>query len=65
MARKGYLTASFTLPDGKRKYVYARTQEELDEKVFQLKMQLYLTFQMIRSNTQYQQNLVEKQLLIH
>lgn len=42
MARKGYLTASFTLPDGKRKYVYAKTQEELDEKVFQLKMQLHM-----------------------
>lgn len=42
MARKGYLTATFTLPDGKRKYVYAKTQEELDEKVFQLKMQLHM-----------------------
>jgi integrase len=40
MARKGYKTASFTLPDGTRKYVYAKTQEELDEKVFQLKLQL-------------------------
>ena len=42
MARKGYLTASFTLPDGKRKYVYAKTQEELDKKVFDLKMQLHM-----------------------
>lgn len=40
MARKGYKTATFTLPDGTRKYVYAKTQEELDEKVFQLKLQL-------------------------
>ena len=42
MARKGYLTASFTLPDGKRKYVYAKTQEELDKKVFDLKLQLHM-----------------------
>ena len=42
MARKGYLTTSFTLPDGKRKYVYAKTQEELDKKVFDLKLQLHM-----------------------
>lgn len=40
MARKGYLTKTFTLPNGKRKYVTAKTQEELDEKVFHLKLQL-------------------------
>lgn len=40
MARKGYKTASFTLPDGTRKYVYAKTQEELDDKVFNLKLQM-------------------------
>lgn len=40
MARKGYLTKTFTLPNGKRKYVTAKTQEELDEKVFNLKLQL-------------------------
>lgn len=40
MARKGYKTATFTLPDGTRKYVYAKTQEELDEKVFNLKLQM-------------------------
>lgn len=40
MARKGYKTATFTLPDGKRKYIYAKTQEELDQKVFNLKLQL-------------------------
>ena len=40
MARKGYKTASFTLPDGTRKYVYAKTQEELDQKVFDLKLQM-------------------------
>lgn len=42
MARKGYLTKTFTLPNGKRKYVTAKTQEELDEKVFNLKLQLRL-----------------------
>ena len=42
MARKGYKTASFTLPDGTRKYVYAKTQEELDEKVFNLKLQMHM-----------------------
>lgn len=40
MARKGYKTTSFTLPDGSRKYVYAKTQEELDQKVFDLKLQM-------------------------
>lgn len=40
MARKGYKTATFTLPDGTRKYVYAKTKEELEEKVFQLKLQM-------------------------
>lgn len=40
MARKGYKTATFTLPDGSRKYVYAKTQEALDQKIFDLKLQL-------------------------
>lgn len=40
MARKGYKATTFTLPDGTRKYVYAKTQEELDEKVFHLKLQV-------------------------
>lgn len=40
MARKGYKTATFKLPDGTRKYVYAKTQEELDQKVFDLKLQM-------------------------
>lgn len=42
MARKGYLTATFTLPDGKRKYVYAKTQQELDDKVFRLKLEMHM-----------------------
>lgn len=40
MARKGYKQASFTMPDGTRKYVYAKTQEELEKKVFDLKLQM-------------------------
>ena len=40
MARTNYKTVTFTLPNGKRKYVSARTQEELDEKVFNLKLQM-------------------------
>lgn len=40
MARKHYKPATFTLPNGKRKYVTATTQEELDEKVFNLKLQM-------------------------
>ena len=40
MARKGYKTATFNLPDGTRKYVYAKTKEELEEKLFQLKLQM-------------------------
>ena len=40
MARNNYKTATFTLPNGKRKYVTAKTQEELEEKVFTLKLQM-------------------------
>lgn len=40
MARKGLLTKTFTLPDGKRKYVTAKTKEELEEKVFRLKLEM-------------------------
>ena len=40
MARKNYKTATFTLPNGKRKYVTAATQEELEKKVFDLKLQM-------------------------
>lgn len=40
MARKGYLTATITQPGGKRKYIYAKTKEELDEKVFHAKLEL-------------------------
>ena len=32
MARKGTLTQTITLPDGSRKYIYAKTKEELDQK---------------------------------
>ena len=39
MARTNYKTTTFTLPNGKRKYVSARTQEELDEQLYNLKLQ--------------------------
>lgn len=42
MARKGLFSQTFTLPNGKRKYVTAKTRQELEEKVFQLKLQLRL-----------------------
>lgn len=42
MARKGLFSQTFTLPNGKRKYVTAKTKQELEEKVFQLKLQLRL-----------------------
>lgn len=40
MARKGLFTKTLTLPNGKRKYVTAKTQEELDQKVFEIRLQL-------------------------
>lgn len=40
MARKGYLTHTFTLPDGTRKYVYAKNKKELEEKVLKAKIEL-------------------------
>lgn len=40
MARKGLLSQSFTLPNGKRKYVTGKTREELEEKIFQLKLEM-------------------------
>ncbi len=40
MARKGTLQKVIQLPNGKRKWVYAKTREELEEKVLQLKMEM-------------------------
>lgn len=40
MARKGYLSQSFTLPDGTRKYIYAKTKKELEEKVLKAKIEM-------------------------
>lgn len=42
MARKGLYTKTFTLPDGKRKYVTAKTAEELDQKVLYLRLQMQM-----------------------
>lgn len=40
MARKGTLQKVIQLPNGKRKWVYAKTREELEEKILQLKMEM-------------------------
>lgn len=40
MARKGYKTKTIMLPDGSRKYIYAKTQKELDQKVLEAQLQL-------------------------
>lgn len=40
MAKSKLYTATFTLPDGRRKYVRAKTKEELERKVTQLKMEM-------------------------
>lgn len=38
MARKGYITKTMVLPNGKRKYIYGKTEEEAEEKFFEAKM---------------------------
>ncbi len=40
MARKGLLTATLTLPGGKRKYIYGKTKAELEEKLLEAKLLL-------------------------
>ena len=40
MARKGTLSHTLVLPDGSRKWIYAKTQEELDKKVLDFQIQL-------------------------
>ncbi|WP_312280754.1 tyrosine-type recombinase/integrase [Oscillibacter sp.] len=40
MARKEYLTKTITLPDGKRKYITAKSQEELKEKTLTARIHL-------------------------
>lgn len=40
MARKEYLTKTIKLPDGSRKYIYAKTPEELEEKYLMAKLLL-------------------------
>lgn len=40
MARKGTLSHTIILPDGSRKWIYAKTQEELDKKVLDFQIQL-------------------------
>jgi integrase len=40
MARKGYKVATFTLPDGRRKYVTAKTKEKLENRILDLKLDM-------------------------
>ena len=40
MPRKGYITKSLTLPNGKRKYIYGKTQAEVEEKFLEAKLLL-------------------------
>ena len=40
MARKGYISKTIKLPDGTRKYLYAKTKEELEEKYIEACIQL-------------------------
>ena len=43
MARKGqYLCKTLMLPDGRRKYIYGKTKEELEEKVIEARLALKL-----------------------
>jgi integrase len=51
MARKGYITRSFTLPDGNRKYVYGKTKQEAEEKLLQAKMQMAAGVDLTRHDT--------------
>ena len=40
MARKGQLTKTITLPDGTRKWIYGKTEEELRRKLLDYQVQL-------------------------
>lgn len=51
MARKGTLQTSIKLPDGSRKYIYAKTQEELDRKELDLRIQLGMGIDLKNNDT--------------
>lgn len=51
MARKNTLCKVITLPDGKRKWIYAKTQEELNKKIFDLQLQIGLGVDLSNNDT--------------
>lgn len=51
MARKGTLTQTITLPDGSRKYIYAKTKEELEQKVLETKLLLGMGIDLKNNDT--------------
>lgn len=51
MARKNTLCKVITLPDGKRKWIYAKTQEELNKKLFDLQLQIGLGVDLSNNDT--------------
>ncbi len=51
MARKGTLTQTITLPDGSRKYIYAKTKEDLEQKVLETKLLLGMGIDLKNNDT--------------
>lgn len=51
MARKGNLCKTITLPDGSRKWVYAKTEDELNRKVIDIQMQIGLGIDLANNDT--------------
>ena len=51
MARKGTLSKTFTLPDGTRKWIYAKTEEELKRKCLDLQIQIGLGIDLTNNDT--------------
>ena len=51
MARKGTLQTSVTLPDGSRKYIYAKNKEELDKKLLQARIELGMGIDLSNNDT--------------
>ena len=51
MARKGNLCKTITLPDGSRKWVYAKTEDELNRKVIDIQMQIGLGIDLTNNDT--------------
>lgn len=51
MARKGNLCKTITLPDGNRKWIYAKTEDELNRKVLDIQMQIGLGIDLSNNDT--------------